>query len=99
MTLIESEGHLSLWRHSMRPMSQITMASIAQRVAEKHGLTVEQLKSVSRAARIVQPRQEAMHEMVQTGKWSTPRIGMFFGGMDHTTVLWACKAHQRRMAG
>jgi chromosomal replication initiator protein len=98
MSLIESEGHLSLWRHDMRPMSKLTMANIAERIAEKHRLTVADLKSISRKHKITRPRQEAMYEMMQTGKWSSVRIGMFLGGRDHSTVLFGIKAHARRMA-
>lgn len=88
---------LSLWKHQ-GPLASITMAAIAARIAEKHGLTVDDLKTGGRRRRVCWPRQEAMHEMMETGKWSLPRVGMFFGGMDHTTVLWACRSHERRSA-
>lgn len=84
---------------AMRDMSQLTMAGIVSRVAEKHGLTVADLKGVRRGQCYSRPRQEAMWEMMQTGKWSTTRVGMFLGGRDHTTVLHGVRAHERRMGG
>lgn len=91
-----TEGLLSLWRHDMPALSQITMANIAARIAEKYGLTVEELKGERRTDRIAQPRQEAMWEMMQTGKWSTSRVGMFLGDRDHTTVIYGARAHEKR---
>lgn len=88
---------LSLWRHETYGGPPVpTMAAIAQRVAALHGLEVEQLKYGGRAPRYSWPRQHAMYEMVEAGRWSLPRIGMFFGGMDHTSVLHGHRAHKRR---
>jgi len=85
----------SLWKHQILPPDMLTMASIAKRIAQLHGLSVEDLKTGGRAPRWSWPRQHAMYEMVEAGKWSLPRIGMFFG-MDHTTVLHGYRAHKRR---
>jgi len=89
---------LSLWKHESSPALARgeTRAAIAARVAAKHGLEVSQLKFGGRAPRWSWPRQHAMYEMVEAGKWSLPRIGLFFGGMDHTTLLHGYRAHKRR---
>jgi chromosomal replication initiation ATPase DnaA len=98
MSLLEPElAPLSLWKHATycQPPGE-TMASIAARVASVHGLPVSDLKFGGRSPRYSWPRQHAMYLMVEADKWSLPRIGMFFGGMDHTTVLHGYRAHKRR---
>lgn len=73
-----------------------TKHDIARRVAEQHKLTIEQLCGPSRLRRIVRPRQQAMAEMRETGRYSTTQIGQFFGGRDHTTVMHATRRHAER---
>ena len=75
-----------------------SMREIAADVAARHGLTLDELKSPQRARRIAWPRQEAMKEIYDTGRFSLPQIGGFFGGRDHTTVLHAIRAHAKRLA-
>lgn len=62
---------------------------IVAEVLEKFpGVTFEDLCSVHRNERVTYPRQVAMYEVYKQRKdWSTIRIGMFFGGRNHTTVL------------
>lgn len=80
------------------PPPPITMAQILARVAEKHGLTVADLKGPRIAPRFSHPRQEAMHAMHAVGRWSLPQIGRFLGGRDHTTVLHGVRRHAQRIA-
>lgn len=73
------------------------MSAITERVAARHGLTVEELKAPTSCTRIAHPRQEAMMEMRAQDRWSLPQIGRFFG-LDHTTILHGVRAHARRAA-
>jgi chromosomal replication initiation ATPase DnaA len=81
-----------------------TMAEVAEVIAVKHGLSLEDL--IGRATRhsVAWPRQEAMYELSQRRlssgrrRWSTPQIGQFLGGRDHSTVVWGIRAHLRRAA-
>ncbi len=75
-----------------------TMVGIATRVAEKHGLTFEEMTSTSRERRYAWPRQEAAWEMVQRGRWSYPQIARTLKWKDHTTAMHAVEAHERRQA-
>jgi chromosomal replication initiator protein len=64
-----------------------------QRVIVEHfpGVTMVDLHSARRIAKIVMPRQIAMYlSKVMTGR-SLPEIGRRFGGRDHTTVLHAVR--------
>jgi chromosomal replication initiator protein len=87
---------LSLWhgRVTVKP----TMAQIASEVAERHGLTVDDLKGHSRVRCYAWPRQEAMWRIRNATNKSLPAIARFFGGRDHTTVLYACRTYERRCA-
>lgn len=90
---------LSLWRGLLVvPPRHTTRLEIAKEVAQRYGITLEALRGPSRLKVFTVPRQEAMWRMVQARRWSTPQIGDFFGGKDHTTVLHACKRHEERMA-
>lgn len=90
---------LSLWKGLMVvPSEGHTMRQIAEEVAARYGVTVDALTGQSSKKVFVVPRQEAMWRMVQTNRWSQPQIGKFFGGRDHTTVLHATRAHEKRMA-
>jgi len=79
-----------------------TMRGVAQEVAERHRLTLNDLTGSSRRRPFVRPRQEAMYEMMRVQnadgewRWSTPQIGMLLGGRDHTTVLHGMRAHAKR---
>lgn len=90
---------VSLWRHETlgpRPV-RVTMAEIVEAVAERHGLTVADLKGPARASRVSQPRHEAMHEMRERTSQSLPAIGRFLGGRDHATVIHGVRRHQERI--
>lgn len=75
--------------------------AVVREVADRHGLLVSDLLMAAhepgaRRHDRARARQEAM---VLVGNafphMSTPQIGAFFGGRDHTTVLWAREAYKR----
>lgn len=72
------------------------MREIAQEVAQRHGLTVEQLRGHQRHRKVAWPRQELMYELYATGRFSSTQIGIFLGERDHTTVLYGCRRHAER---
>lgn len=78
----------------------LTMLEIAEEVARKNGLdSWRDLQKRTRRGIIVFPRQEAMWRCYKETYHSFPTIGRFFGGFDHTTVMHAVKAHEKRMGG
>jgi chromosomal replication initiation ATPase DnaA len=98
VTVPEDGMLLSLWRGLiLAPVRCRTMREIATAVAERHGLTRAELNIRTNRFAIAHPRQEAMWEMYQTGKWSNGQIGVYFGGYDHSTVIHARQAHQARL--
>lgn len=60
-------------------------------VAEYYNVTVEDLKSKKRVSTIAFPRHIAIYLSRQLTDESFPRIGMEFGGRDHSTVMSSCE--------
>lgn len=60
---------------------------VQQLVASNYNITVEDLKSKKRMASIAVPRQIAMYICRTVLEESLPKIGIEFGGKDHTTVM------------
>lgn len=77
---------------------------IVQEVADKHGFTVEDLTGDSRKRKVAHARQEAWARIYEfkrpcgRNSYSMPLIGSWFGGRDHTTVLYGINAHNGRVA-
>jgi len=67
----------------------VGMEEILAAVAEHYGVAPADLKSKGRSKEVVRPRQVAMFLIRQLTDASLPEIGQFFGGRDHTTVLYA----------
>jgi chromosomal replication initiation ATPase DnaA len=83
-------------------MTRPSKREIAEAVAAKHGLSLDELRSPTRKWRISHPRQEAYAacHAQQRGKqdaFSYAAIGRFFG-RDHATVMWGVRQHQAREA-
>jgi len=65
------------------------IVSIQKAVADYYKLTVEVLKGKRRSANIAYPRMVAMYLCRMLTDESFPRIGLEFGGRDHSTVIHA----------
>ena len=100
--LSDVAGHL---RGNSEPQ---TLAQIALHVALKHGLTVEELRAPSAKDETTRrdyawPRQEAFWMARQLRypkgdyRYSSVQIGRYFGGRDHTSVLWGVRQHEARL--
>jgi hypothetical protein len=75
--------------------SNITVLDIARAVADFFGLTLNDLQSATRSAKIVHARHIAMHFARQMTPKSLPAIARVFGWRDHTSVLHACRKVER----
>lgn len=60
---------------------------VQQLVAETYNITVDDLKSKKRTASVAVPRHVAMYICRVACEESFPKIGMEFGGKNHTTVM------------
>ena len=72
------------------PYNRNDIANIQKAVADYYKLTVEVLKGKKRSANIAYPRMVAMYLSRMLTDESFPKIGMEFGGRDHSTVIHAC---------
>jgi chromosomal replication initiator protein len=92
-SLTKSEISLDLTRHVLRDLFSdeyrpLTIESITDIVAKEFNLKVSDLKAKKRTSTIVYPRQIAMYLSREMTDFSLPEIGRFFGGKDHTTVIY-----------
>lgn len=67
-------------------------SAIVRKVAELHQVDFEQMTQPSsvkgaRRRHLAVARFHAMFEVEKHLNWSLPRLGGYFGGRDHTTVL------------
>ena len=70
---------------------EISIEYIQKLVSDFYSLSIEQLKSKTRKREIVQARQISMYFAKQLTKAPLKKIGMHFGGRDHSTVIHACQ--------
>jgi chromosomal replication initiator protein len=80
------------------PPSPRSIAEIKAAACQQFGISVEELVSAGRTARLTWPRQVAMYLARELTQESLPSIGREFGGRDHTTVLHAWRRTEERMS-
>jgi len=83
--------------HPRPQHAEVSIEDIQAAVAERYGVTVAELKSPSRAARVSWPRQLAVHLARHLTGAPLQTIGEAFGGRNHATVLHACKRVEERV--
>ncbi|MCK5243134.1 chromosomal replication initiator protein DnaA [bacterium] len=93
-SLTKSEISLNLTREVLRDLFSndyrpITIELITDNVSKEFNLKVSDIKAKKRTASIVFPRQIAMYLARELTDFSLPEIGRFFGGKDHSTVIYA----------
>ncbi len=74
----------------------VRMDDILEIVTAQFMVKVADLQSKRRAQSIVQPRQVAMYHARKLTEMSLEEIGGYFGGRDHSTVLYSVEKVDRR---
>ena len=77
--------------------ANVSPESILKVVSRYYDISPDQLLSQKRSRDIAFPRQVAMYLCRDLTGMSLPRIGQFFGGRDHTTVMHACEKIQEEL--
>ncbi|WP_353138804.1 chromosomal replication initiator protein DnaA [Pseudopedobacter sp.] len=95
-TLNKKEVDLALAKQMLKNFiknsnKEISMEYIQKLVCEYFEVPVEMVKSKTRKREIVQARQISMYLAKSHTKTSLKSIGAFFGGRDHSTVIYACQ--------
>lgn len=70
--------------------SENSIESIQKAVADYYNITINDLKGKKKSANIAYPRQIGMYLCRMLTDETFPRIGLEFGGRDHSTVIHAC---------
>lgn len=75
----------------VEPVSEISTDQVAKTIARRYKIKLTELKSGTRRQEVVRARSLAMFITRQLTGSSYDKIGKYFGGRDHTTVLHACR--------
>ena len=75
-----------------------TLAEAVSVAASTTGVPSSRIMSKQRDRATAHARQEAMRLAHETGAFSLPDIGRFFGGLDHTTIKHGIEAATKRKA-
>lgn len=70
--------------------SENSIQNIQKAVADFYNITIDDLKGKKRSVNIAYPRQIGMYLSRMLTDETFPRIGLEFGGRDHSTVIHAC---------
>lgn len=70
---------------------QLKISDVAKAVCDYFHVDLQRVRSSSRRQSLVQARQLAMHLVREMTSAPLTAIGRYFGGRDHTTVLYACR--------
>ena len=76
---------------------QITPDIIVEVTARAYNITVDDIMSNKRSKDILVPRQICMYLCRSELNMTFPKIGDYFGGKDHSTVLHACNKIEREL--
>lgn len=77
---------------------RLRIEDIQRIIVERFGLTASDLQSKRRLKSIAFPRQVCMYLARKLTEHSLEEIGAYFGGRDHTTVMYACQQIEERRA-
>jgi hypothetical protein len=72
--------------------------TIMREVAEKHEMTVKEMKGHSRKLPFIKARQEVSYRLNTELGYSLSQIGRLLGKRDHTTILHAISRHKKNLA-
>ncbi len=90
-TAVLDEIHPERSTATVAGSTALTVPRIQSLVGQHFGLTVSELTSTSRVARLTWPRQIAIHLCRELTDAPLQSIGRQFGGRNHATVLHACR--------
>ncbi len=102
-SLMRKEINLELAKSFLSPLvsnaeRDISPDSILKAVADHYGVKITEMRSDRKHKAIAAPRQMAMYMMRSITRCSFPDIGQRFGGRDHTTVMYAVKKIEKKLA-
>jgi chromosomal replication initiator protein len=102
-SLMRKEINLDLAKSFLLPLCSnaerdISPDIILKAVADHYGVKITELRSDRKHKAIASARQVAMYLIRDITRCSFPDIGHRFGGRDHTTVMYAVKKIEKKLA-
>lgn len=82
-------------REALRNSTTARAKEMLLAIAEKHGVTVQEIIGRRRFSNLIAARFEAVYEITKATGWSLPRIGRLFN-RDHTTILHCLRVMEGR---
>ena len=73
------------------------ISKIQKTVADFFNISIDDLKGKKRNNKVVIPRQIAMYLCRMETNDTFPKIGLEFGGRDHSTVIFACDKIEKEL--
>jgi chromosomal replication initiation ATPase DnaA len=96
------EAYKSLAKSGNNSAATMVLADVARWIirdeAELADIDRSDIMSQRRGPHVVMARHRAMYRVKRITNWSLPHIGRFFGGRDHTTVLFAIRKIETMVA-
>ncbi len=77
--------------------SASSIEKIQKAVASYYGITIDDLKGKKRSNKVAYPRQLGMYLCRMETNETFPKIGLEFGGRDHSTVIFACEKIEKEL--
>ncbi len=94
---VDSDGSTS---HNVQPINNRSVshfASIVEKVANYYSISASDIKSDSRKKEISQARQMLMFIAKKYFDWTLEKIGDYFGGRNHATVIYATDTFEKQL--
>lgn len=79
--------------HFGKPGSVAFAKRLRKAIADKHGISVNDIMSIRRTGNLVAARYELYWNLKKETKWSLPQIGRFLE-RDHTTILHGIRRYE-----
>ena len=96
------EAYKTLANNGNNAAATTILADVARWIirdeAELADIDRSDIMSQRRGPHVVMARHRAMYRVKRITNWSLPHIGRFFGGRDHTTVLFAIRKIETMVA-
>lgn len=84
--------------NSRAKKNNISIPYIIDAVSKYYNVKISDLKGNRRCAPVILPRQVAVYLSRKLTGTSLPVIGEYFGGRNHTTILYACRKIEDKMS-
>lgn len=88
---VQFDLHVIQYRKRLQNIASNPHVVYVQDRCRDFGVTYEAIMVPCRRREFVRPRQIIMWELRHKFQLSYPRIGRMFGGLDHTTCMWAIR--------